>query len=211
MSQVLNNKNGGFTIIEMVVVMAVFLFIIGAAMGVFISIVQGQRRVFAEQQFLNQISYIEEYMSKALRMAKADPDGSCLVESGLIYKLTRQNTGLGTFNGIKFINQSDGDVCQEFFLDNSTNPENPVLKELKNSNKDSDAVALTSSNLKINFIKFVIDRLEENTSVAQCTKGNQCAQPRITILLKATIPMGVDEIDRTIQTTVSRRNLNVLQ
>ena len=49
----------GFTIIEMVVVMAVFLFIVGAAISIFISVIQNQRRVLAEQQTLNQISYLQ--------------------------------------------------------------------------------------------------------------------------------------------------------
>ena len=34
----------GFTIIELIIVMAVFLFVIGAAIGIFISIVKNQKR-----------------------------------------------------------------------------------------------------------------------------------------------------------------------
>ena len=65
-------KSAGFTIIELIVVMAVFLFVIGAAISVFISIIQHQKRVLAEQQILNQISYVEEYMSKSLRTANTE-------------------------------------------------------------------------------------------------------------------------------------------
>lgn len=202
----------GFTLVELIVVMAVFLFIIGAGLGIFISIVQNQKRVLAEQQLLNQISYMEEYMSKALRMAKTDTAGDCIGQRN-IYKPTRYDIGLEAYRGIKFINQSELDpsgdpVCQEFFLDNS-DPDNIVLKELKNSDDDNDAVALTSSNLKINFIKFGINGTDGSDDLIPSTSDG--IQPRVTILLNITIPGNANEPNRTIQTTVSRRTLNVSQ
>ena len=84
--------------------MAVFLFIIGAAIGIFLSIVQSQKRVLSEQQLLNQISYAQEHMSKALRMANTAIDDSC-IPKGYVYLLTRYNTNSQLFGGIKFINQ----------------------------------------------------------------------------------------------------------
>ena len=203
----------GFTIIEVIVVMAVFLFIVGAGIGIFISIVQNQKRVLAEQQLLNQVSYIEEYMSKALRMAKTDQAGDCIGEKN-IYKLTRYDTGLGSYRGIEFINPSDFDsegnpICQQFFLDNITDPDHPVLKELINSDNDNDAVALTSDNLKINSMKFLINKdISGGDPVSSTSDG---IQPRVTILLNIQIPGDSSQPNRAIQTTVSRRNLNVYQ
>ncbi len=52
--------------IELIVVMAVFLLIIGGAVGIFISIIGSQRRLLYEQELLNQTSYIEEHISKVL-------------------------------------------------------------------------------------------------------------------------------------------------
>ena len=106
------SQNRGFTLIELIVVIAVFVFIIGAAIGIFLSVVQNQKKILAEQQFMNQISYAEEYMSKALRMAAVDIDGSCLIDPhgsnqsnpGYIYLLTRYDTSKGLFKGIKFKN-----------------------------------------------------------------------------------------------------------
>ena len=111
----------GFTLIELIVVMAVFLFVIGAAMGIFISIIQNQKKVLSEQQLLNQISYAEEYMSKAMRMAKVEENENCLIDSqgtdypGYIYLLTRYDINSQLYRGIKFINQNSS-ICQEFFL-----------------------------------------------------------------------------------------------
>jgi len=224
-------KQNGFTIIEMIVVIAVFLLIIGAAINIFLSIIQNQRRLLAQQQLLNQVSYMEEYMSKALRMAKTEFNEGCLIDAqgtdhrGSIYILTRYDTNSQIYRGIKFLNQSNLDslgnpVCQEFFLDNVTpdgasplifnDPNNPlVLKELKSWNgssvSDSYAVALTSSNIQLNSIKFVINGLSGSTGASELDH----IQPRVTILLNVNASGDSKSSAKTIQTTVSQRNLNV--
>jgi prepilin-type N-terminal cleavage/methylation domain-containing protein len=195
----------GFTLIELVVVMAVFLFVVGAVIGIFLSVVQHQRKILSEQQLLNQISYVQEYMSRALRMAAADASGSCLGSSnaGYIYLLTRYDSVSQVFKGIKFMNQSDNNACQEFFLDTDG-----VLKEIRNG---ASPVAITSSVLQINSVMFSING--SDGSAKGCVSANQCGasdtdavQPRVTILLNVSIP---GETARTIQTTVSQRNLNI--
>ena len=210
--KVLNFRNKkGFTLIELIVVMAVFLFIIGAAIGIFLSIVKNQKKILAEQQVLNQISYVEEYMSKALRMVAADLSGGC-ISPGYIYLLTRYNGTLGAWQGIKFINQSDGDACQEFFLAGTGTALDPyILKEIKNGGA---AVDLTPNNLQFdstNPIRFAV-----NGSASGCGGAIPCGasntdpvQPRVTILLNIKIAGDSQEPNKIIQTTVSQRNLNV--
>lgn len=195
----------GFTLIELIVVMAVFLFIIGAAISIFISIVRHQKIIIAEQELLNQTSYIMEYMSKALRMAKKAENSDC-IPSGYIYKLTERGSSTGFYTGVKFINQIDGDACWEFYLDN-TDPANPVLKELKNSTNDSQAVALTSTNFKINSIRFGVNGRDGSTGI-DGAKGIDGVQPRITIYLDIKAQGDENQPIKKIQTTVSQRNLN---
>jgi prepilin-type N-terminal cleavage/methylation domain-containing protein len=197
-------KNKGFTLMELIVVMAVFLFIIGAAIGIFISIIQNQRRILSQQELLNQASYAEEYMSKALRMATRDTTGDCLGldYQGYNYLLTRPADGF--YTGIKFLNQSNTDsfgdpICQEFYLDTAAG----VLKEIKNG-LPSDGVPLTSEKLKINFIRFSIN----GGNGADNFKDVPGAQPRITITLDIQIE-GDAQPAAKIQTTVSQRNINM--
>jgi len=210
----------GFTIIELIVVMAIFLLVIGAAIGIFLSIVKNQKKVLAEQQLLNQISYAEEHMSKALRMAKTEgTTENCLVDPfsadhsdhpGYIYLLTRYDNGI--FRGVKFINQSDNDACTEFFWDSATNQ----LKELKDSTNDSNATALTSANLQINSVKFSVNG-SDGSAYSNICHGNpsqdcgaskdDSVQPRVTITLNVKVPNDSQEPNRIIQTTVSQRNL----
>ena len=133
----------GFTLIELIVVMAVFLFVIGAAITIFISIFQQQKRILSEQEFLNQISYSEEYMSKALRAAETVTDSTC-VPAGYSYLLTHYNSGSGFYEGIRFFNQSNtadsgapDPICQEFYWGNCdpANPDSLVLCEIKNNDQ----------------------------------------------------------------------------
>lgn len=208
-----SNPMKGFTIIELIAVIAVLLFVVGAAVGIFLSIIQNQKKVLAQQQLLNQISYTEEYMSKALRMAKTaetEEDLNCLGQNnaGYIYLLTRYDSLLQRYKGIKFINQSDNDVCQEFFWDSSDG----FLKEIKNS---ASPVALSSASVQINFLRFSING--SDGSASGCADSQRCGasnadgvQPRATILLNVGISGGSqgDQVSE-IQTTVSRRNLNI--
>jgi prepilin-type N-terminal cleavage/methylation domain-containing protein len=213
-----NNKSG-FTLVEVVIVMAIFLLIIGVAISIFLSIIQGQKNILSEQKVVNQISYAEEYMSRALRMAKVDNDGACIKgpndETGYAYLLTRPDPQTGLYRGIKFINQTDNNSCQEFFLDNDiygNTSSQLVLKELKNSTDDNQAVALTSNDLNINYIKFSING--SDGSVARSPIGvskGDAFQPRITILLNMQILGDQDGPTKVIQTTVSQRNLNINQ
>jgi prepilin-type N-terminal cleavage/methylation domain-containing protein len=212
-----NKIQNGFTLVEMIVVMAVFLFVIGAAVTIFVSILQQQKKILSEQEFLNQISYVEEYMSKALRAAKAATSSEC-ISGGYIYELTRPVGSPLVYTGIKFLNQTNLDnsgnpTCQEFFWDTDG-----ILKEEKNNNS-ATITPLTSSNLKINSVRFAINGADGSVSGQKCANNpNFCGaqttdplQPRVTILLNVQIAGDSESPKRTIQTTVSQRNLNIKQ
>ncbi len=198
----------GFTLIELVVVIAVFLLVIGAAISIFISVVQNQRKILAEQELLSQTSYVIEYMSKALRVAKKDTTGACLGLDyiGHNYLLTRGSLLSPYYKGIKFINQSNNNACQEFFLDMSELG-GAVLKELKNSTTDSNAVALTSSNININSIRFSINGRSGLVGTGDSDTGG--IQPRVTIFLDVKSNKSDIQVSKKIQTTVSQLDLNI--
>lgn len=177
-------KNKGFTLVEMLVAVTVFILIVTAASGIFVSSLKAQRKSLASQQLLDQTSYIAEYMSRAIRMAKKDVAGECITAK-LNYEKTRSGKGL------KFKNYQD--ICQEFFWDTATNQ----LKEIKGGQENF----LTSHSLQI---------LALNIKLAGESQ-NDDAQPRVTIFLdikgKGEKPEMQPEI--RIQTTISQRNLDV--
>ncbi len=104
----------GFTMIELLVATSVFALILFIVTNLFISIFQQQKRTLSQQELLNQTSYAVEYMSRALRMAKKDTTGGCLDADYIGYNYRSLYEG----KGIRFINHSNDDVCQEFFWEN---------------------------------------------------------------------------------------------
>jgi len=158
-------------------------------------------------------------MSKALRMAKVDDTGICLgfysnvtsVNVPYIYSLTKVDSKTLRYKGVKFVNQSDGDACTEIYLD-----DDGVIKETING---GEPVALTSSDIQINFLKFA-----NTNGVFRSTGGPNAgfirlpfnnSQPLLTIVLEAqmkgfgfTIGGELKEPKLLIQTSVSQRNLN---
>ena len=175
-----NNK--GFTLIEMMISVALFSIIMVAVLNIFNYSAKAHEKILNSQEILNQTSYAMEYMSRSLRMAQKDTDGSCI---GAIDK-TYINPDT---NSIKFINYNN--ECQEFYLDSN------ILKE---SIGGSDGVPLISSEFKVNSINFEI-----------LGDGADTLQPRITIFLDLeTDTPDPDKYSRMkIQTTVSQRNLDI--
>ena len=198
-------KQKGFTLIELIVVMAVFLVIIGAALGIFISIVQNQKRILARQELLNQASYFLEQMSKGMRMAAKDLTGRC-IDQGNVYKITKDANG--NFSSIKFINQSDvtkdpQGSCQMFCLSED------IIKE-KYPDSVSDwnclnATPVTSSALKVNSLRFALDGDSTLNQTYSPVEGSN-VQPSCTISLD--IKSFTSDPFIKVQTTVSQRDLN---
>lgn len=192
----MNNKinNKGFTLPELLASLAIFSLVIGGASGIFISTIQAQRRVLASQELLDQTSYLMEYMSRALRMARKelnctnpeDPSTcSCLTIKGYGYNYEIQEEG-----GMRFINYNG--ICQEFYLSGTK------LKE----NKDGSISDLTSNALKV---------LSFNIGPADSWYQTDKKQPRVTLFLEikgaGLKPEAQPEIK--IQTTISQRALDV--
>lgn len=202
MNKKLNIINKGFTLIELIVVVGVFLVVISASIAIFFSIVTGQSTLLIKQEIINQMSYSTEYISKGMRMAKKDLSGDCLGSdyAGYDYLLTHHNAETGNYEGIKFINQSDSNACTEFYLQNSNG--NSVLKEIKNG---GTAISLTSEKLYLESVRFILNGNKNLIGVSE----NDQMQPRITIYFKIRSKNQAQNLSQEIQTTISQRNLNV--
>ena len=170
-----------FTLVELLVTVAIFSLVVSSTAGLFVSALKAQRRSLATQELLNQTGFLMEYMSRAIRMAKKELAApSCLSENGLNYEKTRGGKGL------KFKN-SQG-VCQEFFWDATTNR----LKEQKGGTENY----LTSANLEV--ASFQIKLRGESQSDED--------QPRVTFFLEI---RGKEKSKIRLQTTISQRNLDI--
>jgi len=179
-------KKTGFTLVELLVALAIFSIITASASGVFVSAIQSQKRVLAQQELLNQTSYLMEYVSRAVRMAKKDIDGNCTGTAKLNYNYKRdaQNNKIG----IKFKNYQG--VCQEFYL------EGWQLKE----NKGGVILPLTGGNLTVSVFQV--------TGSGWSQDDFSVLQPLTTFFLEI---QGKDSSEIQTQTSVSQRNLDIKQ
>ena len=175
-------QSKGFTLVELLVSISVFSLIVSAMSGAFISTIRAQRKSLAFQQLLEQSSYLEEYISRSIRMGKKDISGVC-ISAKPNYEITHSN------KGIKFLNYNRN--CQEFYVSGSRLWEN----------KNGVDLALTSSNLMVENINIELSGNSQTDNF----------QPRVTIFLKikgaGSKPEEQPEIK--IQTTISQRNPDV--
>jgi len=182
-----NKKEKSFTLIEMLVVVALFSLIITTVIGAFVAAVRNQKKVLTYQQLLDQTSYSLEYMSRALRMAKKDTTGTCLTTAGANYEFLSDN-------GIRFLNSKD--KCQEFNLEDGS-----LKGRISSDNKRwsfSELLPLTSNDLQINSVTFFLQGENQTDNL----------QPKVTIFLEIQGKGLGSQPKLNIQTTISQRNLD---
>lgn len=64
-----NTNQKGFSMVELIIVLAIFSLVISIAVAIFISIISQQRRILQGEEILNQASYALEYMTKGMRFS----------------------------------------------------------------------------------------------------------------------------------------------
>ena len=181
-------SNSGFTLIELMVTAALFVVVITIIGMIFMDSYQSQSRALAFETVFDQSSYLLEYMSRALRMARKESAApTCLSQNGFNYELTHSG------QGVKFIN-SDGE-CQEFYLDTT-------IRRLK-ENKDGVETFLTSDTpVVVNAFNIMIYGGDPTDQF----------QPKVTFFLDLKIAGAKiwSQSSLQLQTTVSQRELDIL-
>ena len=190
----------GYSLIEILVAVAIFTIVVAGPTGFFVSSLKGQIKSLASQKLLDNTSYTLEYISRSLRMAKKeigcldinDPTTCpCLKTQG--YGFNYENPD-GDISAIRFINYNG--ECQEFFWDKNDN-------RLKESKNEATPVALTSEELEIISLKFNLSGESQDDT----------DQPRVTLFLDLKGGKGQKILELQpeikIQTTISQRNLDV--
>jgi len=190
----------GYSLIEILVAVAIFTIVVAGPTGFFVSSLKGQIKSLASQKLLDNTSYTLEYISRSLRMAKKeigcldinDPTTCpCLKTQG--YGFNYENPD-GDISAIRFINYNG--ECQEFFWDKNDN-------RLKESKNEATPVALTSEELEIISLKFNLSGESQDDT----------DQPRVTLFLDLKGGKGQKILELRpeikIQTTISQRNLDV--
>lgn len=189
----------GYTLIEVLTTIAIFLLISGSITGLFLSSIMVQRRALASQILFDNVSYTLEYMSRALRMAKKDMNGSCV---GVAKNNYSTSTSGIPGKGIRFINYHQ--KCQEFYLKNDGRIYQQVSSDESATNLANEtALTPTDFIVSTSTSQFIVE------GAAQPTADYQ--QPRVTIFLDIETKGQRSEsrVKIQIQTTISQRDLDV--
>lgn len=173
-----------FTLVEMLVVIGIFSLVVEAIVGIFISAISVQRKILATQEVLDQISYVLDYMSRAIRMAKKDDIEIYNIQKNCLNG-DKVNYEIDTFS-LKFRNSKN--ECQRFYLSN-----NQIWEE-----REGIILPLTSQKVKVINLKF------QTSGEGQ----NDFLQPSVTIFLEIE-GTGKYVPKMRIQTTISQRDADV--
>lgn len=137
-SKIKNKK--GFTIIELLVAISIFVTMILSITEIFAKVNEGQRHAIAAQNIQESMRYAFEVIAKEIRMAKLDQSGTC-IGTGKLYEENVDGTTL------KFLNYRD--ECVTYYL------EDDILKVDRNTNiANASPVAVRVSNLIFSSVDF---------------------------------------------------------
>ena len=189
------NKRQGFTYVELLMAITIFSIVVAGLFGLFTAAFKAQASNLEKIELLNSASYLTEYMSRALRMAKKDVDGRCLN----IAKNNYETTG----SSIYFLGYDN--TCQRFFLDASDD----LIKVQKSkigdpptkSNLQTAIELMPGANLKAEILIF-------NAQGDGQTGEALYFQPNVTFVLKLKTKLSNAE-EMHFQTSITKRELDI--
>ncbi len=193
-----NRIKNGYTLVEILVGIAIFSLLVAGPTGLFISSLRSQNRILGLREVVDSSSYVLEYMSRALRMAQKDltPTGEC-IPMGTNYEIP-----IGQPRRINFLSYSHKDdkfICRQFAWESDALK---LMERRSTSEKRTNfrpPLDLTSPDLEVTFTEFRILGEGQNDNF----------QPRVTILLEMTKEAVSGFPKVKVQTTISQRNLDV--
>lgn len=171
----------GFSVVELLVSVLIFSVLIGALSSIFFSAVKVQRYILATQQLLDQTSYIMEYSSRQLRMAKK------ITVSSPVCFLTGYNYWV---SGPRIDYKSMNNTCKAFSLNGSTLEDQEV-------GRTDEWLPVTSPIINVKTFR---------PTLVGDSVGNQ---PRVTLFLEMESGVYSPRPQIQIQTTISQRDINI--
>lgn len=187
----INNYNKGFTLVELMVSMAIFMMIMLAAMGSLFVSLNAIRNIRAEQTAIDSVNYAVESMSRSIRLGTKyySCDSSCID----ITSTTSVKDSTGGEDEISFIPQNFEDIGSRITY--RKNEKNETLERCIGN----DCASIVSPEVKIKTLRFDV-------------KGAQDLSldyhPRVYILVGGEVTIkGSETTTFAIQTIAAQRNL----
>lgn len=186
-------KDKGFTLVEMLVSIAVFMIVMTVAVGSLVSIINANKKAQAIKNIINNINFAIESISKDMRMGT---DYSCLTDSGV------ETTCLAYGNvGVKYKNAEGNYIRYRFVRSDDVGIGQGNIQRSDDDGTTWQSLTAPTVNVNITNMKFYVLGIGTKNLTYGAKK-----QPRVIITLEGT--SGANNGSQTyfnMQTTVSQR------
>lgn len=176
----IKKNQSGVSLLELVVAVSMFTFVMLAATDIFQTVIQGQRASISAQNVQENMRYAFEAMSKEIRTAKQDEENKCSFGGAIVYNV------LAGGKELAFLNQ-DGQ-CVRYFLENNR------IKIGRSPEADFSAdeiVFVTPDDILVDDLMFIAE---------------ETSQPKVTFTTEVrAIAKEINEEKIRLQTTISSR------
>ncbi|MDD3032614.1 MAG: type II secretion system protein [Candidatus Pacebacteria bacterium] len=187
-------NNRGFTLIEAIVSLAIFIVIASTLAEIVIVSIQNQIKVSTMQNMFNQAVFALDKVEKELRMAKKDSLGTCIGAEKNYYV---EGEASITFLYNDQENES-GPICKKFVLENNQMVEY-VSTDGTIANLSVTGTNITSSSISLDSLKFIVPN----------DVPGDLLQPKVTIVMSLSSSGLEDQEPLQFQTTISERRLDL--
>ncbi len=183
----INQNNQGFSLVEMLVAVAIFTILIVAALSIFQSVVKSQHNAMAAQSVQESMRFALEMISKELRSAKRiTNDDDCVVGAVGFNKVYNFYNDPVDGPSLSILNRHN--ECVFYYISSN----NRLVIE-----RNGTALEVTPDEVIIS--DFNVDIIDDLVGAFHTT------QPKITIKMKAEILDPTNKNEMKIQTTISSR------
>lgn len=210
----------GFTLIEMLVSLALYTVVVTISVGSLLVLVDGNTRVQGDQSVMTTLTFAMDSMTREIRTGRSyycesRPNTSSGGPNNLFNASNDQDAILGTtsvnrcddgnssdrdFHGISFVEGGDsitgGDIRILYYFDKSS--ADPTQYQLMRRVGNQPAESIVSDGIVLSRVEFFVS-------------GNDFGdgQPTVTILIEATETGGATDKPFILQTTITQRELDL--
>jgi prepilin-type N-terminal cleavage/methylation domain-containing protein len=217
-----NQSIAGFTLIEMLVSLALYTIVVTIAVGSLLVLVDSNRRVQGDQSVMTTLTFAMDSMTREIRTGRSyfcssrsntssggpanifnssnNPDA--ILGTSTYANCSEGNDGNLNFHGISFVEGGDsvtgGDIRIMYYMERSGSN-----VRLMRRVGDSPAESIVSEGIVLSRVDFIV------TGARPLSAGLTDGQPTVTIIIEATETGGSTDKPFILQTTVTQRELDL--
>ena len=194
--------NGGFTLIEMMVSLALFTIVMTIATGAFLSLIGGSNQLQGEQTVMTSLNFAMDSMTREIRTGTKYycQNGADVTVPGLLETQDCPGIGDDTLSFVESGSSLSGGLTGGrivYFLDSTDG--NKLMRKIG----DAPAQSMLSSDVLLTSLRFYVSGAHSNSD------NGDTIQPTVTVIVTAQDPSDTLGKVYTLETTVTQRELDI--